>query len=298
MAAFPAPGFTGSPLVRIDIERDNQPYFDAAVASPGARLLRLEGLSPVVETDGGLSWGSLAEADPDHPLALLGLIDDKPRFVSLAPPQAGGPDPRLAMIQRCSEMPPGDAGTYAAARSLVNWHNRHRFCANCGRITTIRRSGWARFCLREEGGCGTEHFPRTDPVVIMLAEYRDKVLVGRNRQVMQGKFYSALAGFLEVGESIEDAVARELFEEAGVVVTSVRYITSQPWPLPSQLMIGCIAKVESDAITLDSNELDDAIWCDRDEVRAALAGADHARFHMRYPLAIAYTLLTAWVNGA
>jgi NAD+ diphosphatase len=298
MADFPAPGFTGSPLVRIDIERDNIPYFEAAVANPKSRLLRLDGLSPLTEEDGGLSWGSLAEADPQDPLALLGLIDDAPRFVSLARIEKGGPDPRMAMIQRCGGMPPGDAGTYAAARSLVDWHDRHRFCPNCGKMTTPMRSGWARFCLTEEGGCGAEHFPRTDPVVIMLAEYQDKVLVGRNRHSMQGKFYSALAGFLEVGESIEDAVARELFEEAGVIVTSVRYITSQPWPMPSQLMMACIATVESDKLHLDHNELNDAIWCDRSEVRAALAGEDWARFHMRFPLAIAYTLLTAWVNGA
>ncbi len=298
MAAFPPPGFTGSPLVRIDIERDNQPYFDAARANPSARLLRLEGLAPVVEEDGGISWGPLAEADPDAPLALLGLLDDAPRFVSLSPVQPGGPDPRMMMVQRCIGMPPGDAGTYAAARSLVSWHDRNSFCPNCGRVTTIMRSGWARFCLKDDGGCGTEHFPRTDPVVIMLAEHNDKVLVGRNKLTMQGKFYSALAGFLEVGESIEDAVARELFEEAGVIVTSVRYITSQPWPMPSQLMIACIAPVESDALNLDANELNDAIWCDRDEVRAALAGDESARFQMRFPLAIAYTLLTAWVNGA
>ena len=298
MADFPTPGFTGSPLIRVDVERDNQPYFDAACADPKARLLRLDGLTPLVEEDGGLSWGSLGESDPQYPLALLGLIDDAPRFVSLTAIEPGGPDQRMATIQRCGAMPAGDAGTYAAARSLVDWHNRHRFCANCGRETTIRRSGWARFCNKDDSGCGTEHFPRTDPVVIMLAEYNGKVLVGRNIQRMHGKFYSALAGFLEVGESIEEAVARELFEEAGVIVKSVRYITSQPWPLPSQLMIACIAPVESDVLTLDGNELDDAIWCDRDEVRAALAGEESARFHMRFPLAIAHTLLTAWANGA
>ena len=298
MADFPVPGFTGSPLVRIDIERDNQPYLEAAISDPRSRLLQLDGLAPVTEADGGLSWGSLAQADPEAPLALLGLLDDAPRFVSLTKVDRSGPDPRMAIIQSCAGMPAGDAGTYAAARSLVDWHDRHRFCANCGRVTTVRRSGWARFCLKDDGGCGTEHFPRTDPVVIMLAEYDGKVLVGRNIHTMQGKFYSALAGFLEVGESIEDAVARELFEEAGVIVKSVRYVTSQPWPMPSQLMIGCIAPVESDALTLDASELNDAIWCDRDEVRAALAGDDSARFHMRFPLAIAHTLLTAWVNGA
>ena len=145
MADFPVPGFTGSPLVRIDIERDNQPYFEAARADPAARMLRLDGLMPLVEADGGLSWGPLSEADPQYPLALLGLIDGQPRFASLARIEPGGPDPRRAVIGRCAAMPAGDAATYAAARSLVDWHNRHRFCANCGRETTVKRSGWARF---------------------------------------------------------------------------------------------------------------------------------------------------------
>ena len=296
MAAFPAPGFTGSPLVRIDTERDNQAYFDEQLASLSARLLRLDGLKPVVKPDGALSWGSIAEADPDAELALLGLIDGKPRFVSLSRIQPSIEHP-LAAISLAMAMPPGDAATYAAGRSLVDWHNRHRYCANCGRPTTLRRSGWARFCVKDGGGCGTEHFPRTDPVVIMLAEHGERVLVGRNIRAPSG-IYSALAGFLEVGESIEEAVARELHEEAGVVVKEVRYITSQPWPLPSQLMIGCIAMVENDALTIDTNELSDAIWVDRDQVRAALAGEDEALFQMRFPVAIAYTLLTAWVNGA
>ena len=179
MAAFPAPGFTGSPLVRIDIERDNQAYFAEQLASLSARLLRLDGLKPVVEPDGALSWGSLAEADPDADLALLGLLDGKPRFVSLSRVEPSVEHP-LAAIGLASSMPPGDAATYAAARSLVDWHNRHRFCANCGRPTFVKRSGWARFCLKDGGGCGTEHFPRTDPVVIMLAEHGGRVLVGRN----------------------------------------------------------------------------------------------------------------------
>jgi len=302
MPPIPKPGFTGSPLVRIDMERDNQPYFDEAMANPSARLLRLDGLAPVLEQDGRLSWGSLAEADPDGDLALLGLIDGAPRFVALAR-IAPGIDQRMATINGARAMSePGAAATYAAARSLVDWHNRHRFCANCGRETVVRRSGWARFCVPDAegigGGCGAEHYPRTDPVVIMLAEHGDRVLVGRNLNMPDARMYSALAGFLEVGESIEDAVARELHEEAGVIVTEVRYLASQPWPMPSQLMIGCIAKVESPALTIDSSELADAIWVDRNEVRAALAGEPDAPFHMRFPLAIAHTLLQAWVDGA
>ncbi len=297
MSKIPTPGFTGSPLVRIDIERDNRPYFDAACANPHARLLTLDGLAPVLDAKGRLVWTALTEADPEADLALLGLLDDKPCFVSLAK-IAPGRDQRGATISGAAAMTePGAPAIYAAARSLVDWHDRHRFCANCGRPTGVARSGWARFCLKDEGGCGTEHYPRTDPVVIMLAEHEDHVLVGRNIN-MPPRFFSALAGFLEVGESIEDAVARELFEEAGVIVTEVRYLASQPWPIPSQLMIGCIAKVRDKTVRLDEKELAEAIWVDRDQVRAALAGEPDALFNMRFPLAIAHTLLTAWANGA
>ena len=220
MSKIPTPGFTGSPLVRIDIERDNRPYFDAACADPGARLLNLDGLAPVLDAEGRLVWTGLAEADPEADLALLGLLDDKPCFVSLSK-IAPGRDQRGATISGAAAMTePGAPAIYAAARSLVDWHDRHRFCANCGHPTKVARSGWARFCVKDEGGCGTEHYPRTDPVVIMLAEHEDHVLVGRNIN-MPPRFFSALAGFLEVGESIEDAVARELFEEAGVIVTEV-----------------------------------------------------------------------------
>ncbi|MFZ5704867.1 MAG: NAD(+) diphosphatase [Pseudomonadota bacterium] len=297
MSKIPTPGFTGSPLVRIDIERDNLPYFEAACADPQAKLLKLDGLAPVLDAEGRLVWTGLAEADPEADLALLGLLDERPCFVSLSkiPP---GRDQRGATISGAAAMTePGAPAIYAAARSLVDWHDRHRFCANCGRPTKVARSGWARFCLKDEGGCGTEHYPRTDPVVIMLAEHEDHVLVGRNIN-MPPRFFSALAGFLEVGESIEDAVARELFEEAGVIVTEVRYLASQPWPIPSQLMIGCIAKVRDKTVRLDEKELAEAIWVDRDQVRAALAGEPDALFNMRFPLAIAHTLLTAWANGA
>jgi NAD+ diphosphatase len=297
MSKIPTPGFTGSPLVRIDIERDNRPYFEAACADPQAKLLKLDGLAPVLDAEGRLVWTGLAEADPEADLALLGLLDDKPCFVALSK-IAPGRDQRGATISGAAAMTePGAPAIYAAARSLVDWHDRHRFCANCGRPTKVARSGWARFCLKDEGGCGTEHYPRTDPVVIMLAEHEDHVLVGRNIN-MPPRFFSALAGFLEVGESIEDAVARELFEEAGVIVTEVRYLASQPWPIPSQLMIGCIAKVRDKTIRLDEKELAEAIWVDRDQVRAALAGEPDALFNMRFPLAIAHTLLTAWANGA
>ncbi|AGH48256.1 MULTISPECIES: NAD(+) diphosphatase [Sphingomonas] len=286
-----APGFTGSPLERIDNERDHPGLLAARAGDPAALLLRMEGLDPVAAPDGRLEWAPLAEAPAGVELALLGLIDGRPRFVALDPAATGSGH---NLIWRLLDgLPDGEAGTYAAARSLVDWHARHRFCARCGNETQTMRAGWARRC----GACGAEHFPRTDPVVIMLAEYRGRVLIGRQPRFPAGR-YSALAGFVEVGESMEEAVARELFEEAGVRATRVRYVASQPWPFPSSLMMACIADVESDAVTLDANELEHAMWVGRDEVAAALAGDPSAPFIAPPPYAIAHTLFARWLDGA
>ena len=175
-------------------------------------------------------------------------------------------------------------------RSLVHWHARHRFCAVCGAATQPVKAGWSRRC----DTCAAEHFPRTDPVVIMLAQHRGRVLLGRQHGWPQGR-YSALAGFVEPGETIEEAVARETFEEAGVRVRAVRYVMSQPWPFPSSLMIACLAEAEDDALRRDPTEIEAAFWCDADGVRAALAG-EPAPFLPPPRFAIAHTLLSAWAN--
>lgn len=161
----------------------------------------------------------------------------------------------------------------------------------CGAPTAIFRGGWGRSCA----ACGAEHFPRVDPVVIMLAEYDGRVLVGRQPGFPPG-FFSALAGFVEPGESLEEAVARELFEEAGIQVSDVAYVASQPWPFPSSLMIGCRAVAHDPALTLDTTELEAAMWVDRAEVRAALAGDMGATFLAPPPLAIARHLLEDWAR--
>jgi NAD+ diphosphatase len=285
------PGFTGSPLDRRDHERDDPAALAAHRADPRARLLRLDGLDPIVDGMGALAWAPLADAPAGAELALLGTIDDVPRFVALTRPAADRG--HNAIFRILDVLPAGEAGTYAAARSLVDWHARHGFCARCGSATAPIRAGWARRCA----SCAAEHFPRTDPVVIMLAEHHGRVLIGRQPRFPAGR-YSALAGFLEVGESLEEAVARELFEEAGVRATAVRYVASQPWPFPSALMIACIATVESDAIRLDENELEHAIWVSRDEVAAALAGDPGARFLPPPRYAIAHTLFVRWLGGA
>jgi NAD+ diphosphatase len=159
-------------------------------------------------------------------------------------------------------------------------------------MTAAFRAGWGRKC----GGCAAEHFPRVDPVAIMLAEHGGRVLLGRQRQFPPGR-YSALAGFVEPGESIEEAVVRELAEEAGIRAFDVRYVASQPWPFPGSLMIACIARAAGDALTLDSNELEDAIWVSREGVAAAMAREEGAPFVAPPRFAIAFTLLERWLAG-
>jgi NAD+ diphosphatase len=292
MNSPPAPGFTGSPLDRVDHIRGNDEAFGALLGDWRARLLSLEGLDPMVAADGGLVWGSLADADAEAELILLGLRDDRLHFVALVQGE-GGPMRSPAIWRALSLLRAEDAAIYGTARALIDWHNGHRFCGRCGSPTALFRAGWGRRCT----GCGAEHFPRTDPVVIMLAEYEGRILVGRQSRFPPGN-YSALAGFLEPGESIEEAVRRELFEEAGVRAGAVRYVASQPWPFGSQLMIACIADAQDDAITLDTNELENAMWVDRDAVLAAVEGHADAPFRAPPPFAIANTLLQAWLDGA
>jgi len=282
-------GFTGSPLDRVEIARHDADALAALASNPNALLLDMPDYLPSTE-NGALAWTPYTPLPPEERL-LLGLIDGIPRFARI--------DPDAAAARRWAELmtvldtlPAGEAGIYAAARSVLDWHARHRFCANCGAKTAPHHAGWGRLCPQ----CDTEHYPRTDPVVIMLAEYQDRVLVGRQPTFAPGR-YSALAGFVEVGESLEEAVARELREEAGVVATSVRYIASQPWPFPSQLMVACVATVADDTITLDMAELEDAKWVSRPEVEAALRGDADAAFGAPPRYAIANSLFNAWLAG-
>ncbi len=288
------PGFTGSPLDRTDVARHDPARLAALRADPRATLLRWRDYLPEL-ADGRLAWDPLPPL-PEAELALLGVDGGIPRFLRIDPEAA--PAERVPeLFALVAEMAPGEAGSYAAARSLADWHSRHRSCANCGTPTAPARAGWARQCP----GCGTEHYPRTDPVAIMLAQHGAgpgaRVLVGRQPPWPAGR-YSALAGFVEAGESLEEAVARELKEEAGVVAHAVRFVASQPWPFPSQLMLACVAEVADDTLAVDRSELEDAMWVSRDEVRAALAGDPAARFTPPPPYAIARTLLEAWLAGA
>ena len=286
-------GFTGATIDRADAMRSDPAAISAALASLSARVLRLEGLDPAISDTGELVWTSLAEVADDADLLFLGLADGKPRFAAL--PAAGA---RLDAMSRSAWtvlplLSPADMALYGAARSLIDWHNRHRYCARCGGGTHISKGGWQRDCA----SCSASHFPRTDPVVIMLGEHGGMALLGRQHAWPEGR-YSALAGFVEPGESFEEAVRRELFEEAGVRAGAVDYVASQPWPFPSSLMIACTAALDGNAITLDTQELEDAIWVSRADVRAALAGDPAAPFIAPPPFAIAHHLLVHWAGAS
>jgi NAD+ diphosphatase len=283
-----APGFTGAGLDRADHLRLDPERIADMMANGDARLLALDGLDPVLDEAGALARAPLAG---DGETLFLGLDGGVPLFAPLIRTEALG-QRAWGVFRLLALMSGKDVAIWGAARALNEWHNRHRFCGICGTATALFRAGWGRKCP----GCGAEHFPRVDPVVIMLAEYQGRVLLGRQPGYPPGR-YSALAGFVEPGESVEEAVARELMEEAGVAVSDVRYVASQPWPFPGSLMIACIGRAAADAITLDTRELEDAFWCGRAGVRAALAGDPAAPFLAPPPFAIANTLLTRWSDG-
>ena len=281
------PFFAGPGLDRADALRAHPDRIAALARRPSARLLAWDNGAPALDEDGRLQWAAVE----DDPPLFLGLDNEVPHFSAL-PPGDVAIDSR-AHFGLLAGLDAADAPIFAAALSLANWHRRHGFCSVCGAATTPNRGGWSRAC----GSCGGEHYPRVDPVVIMLAEHDGRVLLGRQPQYPARRF-SALAGFVEPGETIEAAVARELFEEAGISVRDVTYLASQPWPFPSTLMIGAICSADGDSLTIDHDELDDARWFTRAEVQAALSGDASAPFVPPPRFAIARTLLDRWASGS
>jgi NAD+ diphosphatase len=221
---------------------------------------------------------------------LLGLDGDGALFAVAADGDVDGAQP-MELREAGALMTQEDGGLVAYAAAIVNWHRRHRFCANCGNATRAGEAGHVRECPR----CGAIHHPRTDPVVIMLVHDGDRALLGRQRQWPEGR-YSALAGFVEPGESLEEAVAREVLEESGVVVGEVLYRSSQPWPFPTSLMLGFHAAYASGDAAIGDRELQDVRWFSREELAEIAAGG--TSFHLPPPLAIARRLIDEWLTGA
>lgn len=286
--------FAGEGLDRADHIRGDAEKL-GALMDWRARLLKLEGIDPVIAPDGGLDWGTLADADPAAELVFLGLKDDgRACFAQVTPAIIGSvapPNPRLWSAM--GSLSPSDLAIYGGARSLVDWHARHRFCARCGHGTVLAKGGWQRSCSND--ACKAEHFPRVDPVTIMTVECEGELLLGRQPRFPPRR-YSALAGFVEPGESLESAVMREVLEEAGVKARAVEYVASQPWPFPSSLMIGCHAYADDKTIVIDETELDDARWFTREEVAYAMSGAEDGAFIAPPPFAVAHHLLKWWLE--
>jgi NAD+ diphosphatase len=290
-------GFAGNRIDRRS-EKRGEDAVAAANADPAAKLYLfradksvLRGNDPLYDAAEATALGAvLAEA------VLLGWTAEGPRLAVMLP-ETGTVDVDsfreidLRSLAVEGALPPEHLGALAQARSLCNWHARHRFCSVCGNPTVVRNGGYRRDCPV----CSAEHFPRTDPVVIMLSVDGERCLLGRQQRFAPG-MYSCLAGFVEPGETIEDAVRRETAEEAGITVGRVRYYSSQPWPFPSSLMIGCHAEALSTEVTPDEAELEDCRWFPRSEVLAMLAGEHAQGIKCPPPIAIAHRLIRAWAE--
>jgi NAD+ diphosphatase len=298
--------FTGNPLDRRSDKRGDTAW--VAERLVGARILPLwQGQvlltgSPVLKAAAVPLAVAQALVTPKGVMVFLGLeeadlgegrgvfafdVSDHPDAPEVLKPYGTFADLRTSSLVLRRK----DLAILSQAKGMIEWHSRNGFCARCGAKTEIADAGTKRVCPL----CASEHFPRTDPAVIMLATYGERCLLARNVN-WTPEFYSCLAGFMEPGESIEEAVRRELHEEAGVVTGAVRYFACQPWPFPAALMIGCYAEAESDALKLDPTEIADAVWYTRDEARALLEGQIEGR---RGPMkaAIAWHLLDGWVRG-
>jgi NAD+ diphosphatase len=299
--------FAGNPLNRASERRGDTDWLEGQLASSESLGIALWNGRPFVEKtkDGG--WqvaylpaklvGELA-GGPER-LLFMGLWNETAIFaVDLEGPAdpANGPLQGLGEFKDlrllAAQMPGPDAAILATAKAMFEWRRKHGYCAACGQPSEPREGGWKRQCP----SCQAEHFPRTDPVVIMLAHHEGRCMLGRQEAWPKG-MYSALAGFLEPGESIEEACARELAEEAALKTVRVRYHSTQPWPYPSSLMIGLIAEVADDQAAPDQTELSEVRWFTRAEARALIAGQIEATFAPA-PLAIAHQLIKAWAEEA
>jgi NAD+ diphosphatase len=300
----PRLGYSGSRIERLAERRHDAATIDALMHDPGAGAYVIGGDWIVMKKGAPLNEPlfTLSEANAFSPATetvFLGLLDGAPRFGHGLTPQVAEAlrsrdglhvtDLRSVAVQglvASDHLPP-----IAEAKAVLHWHARHRFCSNCGSATSLVCGGWRRDCPR----CKVEHFPRTDPVVIMLAGDDEHCLLGRSPRFVP-TMWSCLAGFVEPGESIEDAVRRETREEAGITCGRVVYFASQPWPFPTSLMIGCHAEALTHEIVVDREELEDARWFSRREVEAMLMHKHPLGLTTPPPVAIAHHIIRAWVE--
>ena len=296
--------FAGNPLDRASDRRRDAEWLADRLASDGATVVALWNGSPLVSEPAGdvrltrLSPSLAVElAKGDERLLFLGL--DQEQHAVFAVDLEGAADPAEGVLRDrgrflnlrdlAAILPTPECGMAATAKAVFEWRRKHRFCSACGQLTLVTEAGWKRLCP----ACKVEHFPRTDPVVIMLPVRGDRCLLGRQPSWPADRF-SALAGFMEPGESIEEACARELLEEAALVTTSVRYHSSQPWPFPTNLMIGLFADVGPGEARADQSELEAVVWLDRRQVRAALAETGDVLLPPSF--AIARRLIETWAE--
>jgi NAD+ diphosphatase len=299
-------GYTANLLHRAAERRGDAAALAALAADQQAGIYAVGGELVVLKKNGGdldplftleevRAFGTTTE------LVFLGLLAGSGRFGIGLEPETIDPlktstdfviaDLRSIAVQGL--VAPDHLPPLAEAKALLHWHARHRFCSNCGMPSRPIDGGWRRDCP----ACGAQHFPRTDPVAIMLAVAGERCLLGRQSRFAPG-MWSCLAGFVEPGESIEDAVRRETREEAGIICGRVAYFASQPWPFPSSLMIGCHTEALSHDIVVDRDELEDARWFDRDEAASMLRRQHRDGLFTPPPVAIAHHIIRAWVEDA
>jgi NAD+ diphosphatase len=274
--------FSGAALGRAPIERRDAAWLAAQRARPDAGSLVLSERGLWIED------GRLLLVAPGPESVFLGLDGDRPLFATDGDPDRGHP---AGLREAATELPAAEAALGAYAASLLSWHRRHGFCANCGAPTETADAGHERRCP----ACGAHHFPRTDPVVIVrVVDAHDKLLLGRQATWPEGRF-SVLAGFVEPGETLEEAVRREVAEESGVVVDTVAYVASQPWPFPSSLMIGFSALGNGGDPRPGDGELQQVRWFERAEVEAAADG--RGEIFLSPPYSISRQLIDGWLGA-
>jgi NAD+ diphosphatase len=292
--------FSGNPLDRAS-DRRSDPAWLQAQAVAGLYLPFWQ-TKPFIQDQraGFLPWRAEWDGatciflglDGTQPLFAVDLVGESEPALGLTPEWGGFQEMRASAFV----LPARDTAIAGQAKALLDWHKRHGFCANCGTRTESQDGGYRRLCPQ----CGAEHFPRTDPVVIMLPVFRhddgrEECLVGRNKR-FPFPLYSAFAGFVEPGESMEEAVRRELREEVNLDAGAVTYHASQPWPFPSSLMLGCYAQAMSRQFQIDGHEIEAARWLSKEEARARLANAIEDELRLPVTIAIAHHLIKDWAD--